>query len=97
MTHEEIVVLNRIIYPWHIQGNTLSQYEAFEKVKQHLNTSHFKTVHARTVWQRLEQLYKDKMPFDDRDFEFGCLGDVWATSGVKDISKHIELLKGTCE
>ncbi len=94
MIFEEIIVLNRIIYPYNIVGNKLTQYEAFERVGKHLNINSFKTVHAKSVWSRLEQLHRDKMPFNDMFFEFGCLGDVWSTSGVNDITKHIEILGG---
>ncbi len=94
MTFEEIVVLNRIIYPYNIQGNTMTQYEAFERVRKHLNSSHFRSAAAKRVWVQLERLYSAKMPFCDLFFEFGCLGDIWTTSGVKDISQHIAILKG---
>ncbi len=94
MNFEEIIVLNRIIYPGHIIGNKLTQYEAFERVSKHLNINSFKSKTAQSVWSQLEQLYKDRMPFCDMYFEFGLLGDVWSTSGVNDITKHIEILGG---
>ena len=90
---EEMIVLNRIIYPYNIEENTLTQYEAFERVRKHISITNFKSKIARTIWMRLEQLYKDKMPFCDMFFEFDALGSIWATSGVKDITPHIKLLK----
>ncbi|WP_415405891.1 hypothetical protein ACLHDG_08990 [Sulfurovum sp. CS9] len=94
MQFEEIAVLNRIIYPYNIAGNSLTQYEAFERVQKHLDISSFKSKQAKSIWSQLERLYSAKMPFNDMFFEFGALGDVWSTSGVNDISKHIEILEG---
>ena len=94
MRFEEIAVLNRIIFPYQIEGNNLTQYQAFEKVKQELNASHFRSPLARSIWQQLERLYAAHMPFCQEFFEFGCLGDLFTTSGVLDITPQIKLLKG---
>lgn len=94
MTREENIILTRIIYPFNADGNKYTQYEAFERVKEHLNLTHFKTKQAQSLWIQLEALYKARMPFCIELMELDSLHGLMSLGSVTDITPHMRILKG---